>query len=107
MTYQLTLELLRQAGSAGRTVVNVETRVVDDNMNDVTAGVVGEIVHRSPQLLTGYFNDAERTNAAFEGGWFHSGDLAVIDDEGDGLRNPERDAGHLGRKSGRGFYSYE
>jgi fatty-acyl-CoA synthase len=39
-------------------------------------------VHRSPQLLLGYFNDSERTAAAFEGGWFHSGDLGVIDDEG-------------------------
>jgi fatty-acyl-CoA synthase len=73
---------IRKAGSAGRAVLNVETRVVDDAMRDVAAGEVGEIVHRSPQLLTGYFNDPERTAAAFEGGWFHSGDLAMIDDEG-------------------------
>ena len=73
---------LRKAGSAGRAVLNVETRVVDDNMNDVKPGEVGEIVHRSPQLLTGYFHDEERTAAAFAGGWFHSGDLATIDDEG-------------------------
>jgi fatty-acyl-CoA synthase len=73
---------LRKAGSAGRAVLNVETRVVDDAMRDVAVGEVGEIVHRSPQLLTGYFNDPERTAAAFEGGWFHSGDLATIDDEG-------------------------
>jgi len=73
---------LRKPGSAGRAVLNVETRVVDDAMRDVAPGEVGEIVHRSPQLLTGYFNDKERTAAAFEGGWFHSGDLAIIDDEG-------------------------
>ena len=73
---------LRKAGSAGRAVLNVETRVVDDAMRDVAVGEVGEIVHRSPQLLSGYFNDPERTAAAFEGGWFHSGDLATIDDEG-------------------------
>jgi fatty-acyl-CoA synthase len=73
---------LRKAGSAGRAVLNVETRVVDDAMHDVAVGEVGEIVHRSPQLLSGYFNDPERTAAAFEGGWFHSGDLATIDDEG-------------------------
>jgi len=73
---------LRKAGSAGRAVVNVETRVVDDEMRDVAPGEVGEIVHRSPQLLTGYFHDEERTAAAFAGGWFHSGDLATIDDEG-------------------------
>ena len=51
-------------------------------MHDVAPGEVGEIVHRSPQLMLGYFNDDERTAAAFEGGWFHSGDLATIDDEG-------------------------
>jgi fatty-acyl-CoA synthase len=75
-------EQLRKAGSAGRAVLNVETRVVDLEMRDVKPGAVGEIVHRSPQLLSGYFNDDERTAAAFAGGWFHSGDLATIDDEG-------------------------
>ena len=76
---------LRKPGSCGRAVLNVETRVVDDAMQDVRpgeGGEVGEIVHRSPQLLSGYFHDDERTAAAFEGGWFHSGDLATIDDEG-------------------------
>jgi fatty-acyl-CoA synthase len=73
---------LRKLGSAGKPTINVETRVVDDAMNDVAPGEVGEIVHRSPQLLTGYFNDPERTAAAFEGGWFHSGDLATVDEEG-------------------------
>jgi fatty-acyl-CoA synthase len=75
---------LRKPGSCGRAVLNVETRVVDDSMQDVPRDghTVGEIVHRSPQLMQGYFHDEERTAAAFEGGWFHSGDLATIDDEG-------------------------
>jgi len=73
---------LRKPGSCGRAVLNVETRVVDDQMNDVALGEVGEIVHRSPHLMLGYFHDDERTRAAFEGGWFHSGDLGTIDDEG-------------------------
>jgi fatty-acyl-CoA synthase len=73
---------LRKAGSAGRPALNVETRVVDDQMNDVALGAIGEIVHRSPQLLMGYYQDEERTAQAFEGGWFHSGDLATMDDEG-------------------------
>jgi fatty-acyl-CoA synthase len=73
---------LRKPGSCGRAVLNVETRVVDDAMRDVKPGEVGEIVHRSPQLLSGYFHDDERTAAAFAGGWFHSGDLATIDEEG-------------------------
>jgi fatty-acyl-CoA synthase len=73
---------LRKAGSAGKPVLNVETRVVNAAMEDVGPGEVGEIVHRSPQLLRGYFNDPDKTAAAFEGGWFHSGDLATVDEEG-------------------------
>jgi len=73
---------LRKPGSCGRAVLNVETRVVDIAMRDVGPGEVGEIVHRSPHLMLGYFRDDERTAAAFEDGWFHSGDLATIDDEG-------------------------
>jgi fatty-acyl-CoA synthase len=73
---------LRKPGSCGHAVLNVETRVVDDQMHDVRPGEVGEIVHRSPHLMLGYFRDDERTRAAFEGDWFHSGDLATIDDEG-------------------------
>ncbi len=73
---------LRKPGSCGKAVLNVETRVVDDQMRDVAPGEIGEIVHRSPHLMLGYFHDDERTKASFEGDWFHSGDLATIDDEG-------------------------
>ncbi|WP_315724074.1 MULTISPECIES: acyl-CoA synthetase [unclassified Bradyrhizobium] len=73
---------LRKPGSCGRAVLNVETRVVDDDMKDVAPGEVGEVVHRSPHLMLGYFHDDERTAAAFQGDWFHSGDLATIDEEG-------------------------
>jgi fatty-acyl-CoA synthase len=60
----------------------VQTRVVDPAMNDVPPGTHGEIVHRSPQLMTGYWNKPEETAAAFEGGWFHSGDVGYFDEEG-------------------------
>jgi fatty-acyl-CoA synthase len=73
---------VRKSGSAGRAALNVETRVINDAGNDVKLGEIGEIVHRSPQLLSGYYLDEERSSAAFYGGWFHSGDLATIDDEG-------------------------
>jgi fatty-acyl-CoA synthase len=73
---------LRKPGSCGRAVLNVETRVVDDGGHAVAPGVIGEIVHRSPQLMRGYFRDPQRTRSAFAGGWFHSGDLATIDEEG-------------------------
>ena len=73
---------LRKPGSAGRPTLHVESRVVDEQGRDVSPGQIGEIVHRSPQLFEGYWRDPERTALAFEGGWFHSGDLATRDDEG-------------------------
>ena len=73
---------LRKAGSAGKPALNVETRVVTPNMIDVARGEVGEIVHRSPHLMSGYYHAPEQTAAAFRGGWFHSGDLGTIDAEG-------------------------
>ena len=54
----------------------------DYSVPGVAPGEVGEIVHRSPHLMLGYFHDDERTRSAFEGDWFHSGDLATIDEEG-------------------------
>ena len=68
--------------SIGRSVLFVETRVVDQEMNDVAAGQVGEVIYRSPQLCEGYWGKPQETQAAFHGGWFHSGDLCRIDAEG-------------------------
>ncbi len=75
-------EQLAHAGSAGRAGLNVETIVVDDDTVEVPRGTVGEIVHRSPHTTLGYYNDPEKTAAAFAGGWFHSGDLGYIDEDG-------------------------
>lgn len=68
--------------SVGRPVLNVQTRVVDLAMQDVPPGQHGEIVHRSPQLMLGYWNMPAETAQAFEGGWFHSGDIGTFDTEG-------------------------
>lgn len=73
---------VRKAGSAGRPCVNVETIIVDDDDRPVPPGVEGEIVHRSPHAMLGYWNDPEKTAEAFRNGWFHSGDLGIIDEEG-------------------------
>ncbi len=73
---------LPRAGSAGLPMLNVETRVVDDAGKPVAPGEIGEVVHRSPQLMREYYQDTTRTDEAFAGGWFHSGDLARIDEDG-------------------------
>nr|WP_168505762.1 acyl-CoA synthetase [Streptomyces sp. S1D4-11]QIY93856.1 acyl-CoA synthetase [Streptomyces sp. S1D4-11] len=68
--------------SCGRPVLFVEARVVDGSGKDVPDGERGEIVYRSPQLCEGYWDKPEETAEAFRDGWFHSGDLAVRDEEG-------------------------
>jgi fatty-acyl-CoA synthase len=68
--------------SVGRPIATVQTRIVDPEMRDVPPGERGEIVHRSPQLLTGYWGKPEETAEAFRGGWFHSGDVGTMDEEG-------------------------
>ncbi|MFF8809168.1 long-chain-fatty-acid--CoA ligase [Streptomyces omiyaensis] len=73
---------LRKLGSVGRPIPNVQYRIVDDSMNDVPNGEVGEIVYRGPTVTQGYWNKPEETEDAFRGGWFHSGDLVRRDEEG-------------------------
>jgi len=68
--------------SCGRAVLFVEMRVVDGDGKDVEPGGAGEVIYRSPQLCEGYWNKPEETAAAFVDGWFHSGDLVRIDEEG-------------------------
>ncbi len=73
---------LLKPGSAGKPVLNVETRLMDDDGKFVPMGEVGEIVHRSGHVMTGYLNDPEKTDEAFQYGWFHSGDLGKFDADG-------------------------
>lgn len=75
-------EQLTRLGSAGRPALNVETRIVGEDGEPLPPGEVGEIVHRSPHAMLGYWNDPEKTAEAFRGGWFHSGDLGVMDADG-------------------------
>ena len=75
-------EQLERAGSAGQASLNTETMLVDDDGHPVPAGEVGEIVHRSPHAALGYYRDEEKTAEAFRGGWFHSGDLGVMTEDG-------------------------
>ena len=75
-------DALRKLGSVGKPVSTVAIRIVDDEMNDVEQGEVGEIVYRGTGLMEGYWDNPEATEEAFEGGWFHSGDLVREDEEG-------------------------
>jgi acyl-CoA synthetase (AMP-forming)/AMP-acid ligase II len=72
----------RKMGSVGKPMLGVELRVVDDEMRDVPARGVGEVVYRGPNVMAGYHQQPDATREAFAGDWFHSGDLARLDEEG-------------------------
>jgi long-chain acyl-CoA synthetase len=72
----------RKPGSIGTPVEGVEMKVVDDNGNEVPQGQAGEIVIRGHNIMKGYWKRPEATAEAIRDGWFHSGDIGRIDDDG-------------------------
>ena len=76
-------EKLRARQGVG-TVVSERLRVVDEDMEDVPADgeTLGEVVMRGDNVMMGYLDDEESTREAFKGGWFHSGDLGVVHEDG-------------------------
>ncbi|MES2976943.1 MAG: AMP-binding protein [Pseudomonadota bacterium] len=59
-----------------------ELRIADDEGNFLPAGQIGELVVKTPMVMQGYFRDEAQTRAAFRDGWFLTGDLASVDDDG-------------------------
>ena len=76
------LEIGRKAGSVGTPLPNVQIKLVDSNGDEVPAGEKGELLYRGPNLMKGYYKKPAETAKALEGGWMHSGDIAVKDEEG-------------------------
>jgi acyl-CoA synthetase (AMP-forming)/AMP-acid ligase II len=73
---------LRKEMCAGIPYHNVRMRLVDDDDNDVPVGEIGEVVVQGPQVILEYYKDPERTAEETTGGWFHTGDLGKLDNEG-------------------------
>ncbi len=72
----------RKPGSIGTPIRGVEMRVVDDLGNEVPQGEVGEIVIRGDNIMKGYWQRPDATAAAIPDGWFRSGDLGRVDEDG-------------------------
>jgi long-chain acyl-CoA synthetase len=72
----------RRPGSIGTPIRDVEMRVVDAADHAVPQGEVGEIIIRGPNVMKGYWQRPEATADAIRDGWFHSGDLARVDEDG-------------------------
>lgn len=68
--------------SAGQPVVGTDVRILDDEGNEMPAGEVAEVVVRGPQIAKGYLNLPKETAEVFQDGWFRTGDVGRVDEEG-------------------------
>jgi long-chain acyl-CoA synthetase len=74
--------LVSKPGTIGPVIPGVEARIVDDDDHDVPPGAEGEILLRGDNILSGYWRMPEATAEALRGGWFHTGDIATVDEDG-------------------------
>ncbi|MFH5824319.1 long-chain fatty acid--CoA ligase [Georgenia sp. AZ-5] len=75
-------DAFRKSGSAGRPHFWVEGRVVRPDGTDVAPGEIGEVIAQGPNVMRGYWNRPDATAEAIVDGWYHTGDLATVDDDG-------------------------
>ncbi len=76
------LEVGRKPGSIGTPLWGVEVKLVDDNGNEVPVGEKGELLYRGHNVMKGYYKRPEVNVEVLKGGWMHSGDVAIKDEEG-------------------------
>jgi fatty-acyl-CoA synthase len=74
---------LAKAGSIGRPVFHLNARIVDDDGKPLGVDQVGELLIKGPNVMQGYWNRPEANEEAFVDGWFRTGDLARMDEDGD------------------------
>jgi len=75
-------DALGKLGSAGMGGIHMETRLEDDDNKEIcSVGVPGEICGKGPHVMMLYFKEPDKTEEAIKGGWFHSGDLGVLDND--------------------------
>lgn len=75
-------DAVRKKGSIGRPNFYVQTRIVDADGQDLSPGTAGELLLRGPMVTPGYWRNPEATRQAFHEGWFRTGDLVRMDEEG-------------------------
>ena len=72
----------RKVGSAGKPVMHLDVKVVDEQGKEVPPGQVGELWLKGPSITPGYWEKPEANASSFTDGWLHTGDAAMVDDEG-------------------------
>ena len=75
-------DALRKVGSVGKPIFHSEMRLVDMDGNDVPVGETGELIIKGQHVCVGYWNNEEATKQSLIDGWFHTGDMARMDEEG-------------------------
>ena len=76
------LDRERKPGSVGTPIWGVEMRIVDAEDNELPVGESGEIVIRGHNVMKGYYRRPEANAEALRGGWFHTGDVGILDEDG-------------------------
>ena len=76
------IETGRKPGSVGTPAWGVEVKLVDENDNEVPQGEKGELVYRGHNVMKGYYKRPEVNKEVLRGGWLHSGDVAIKDEDG-------------------------
>lgn len=72
----------RKIGSIGIPFPGTDCMIIDDNGTELGANCVGELLIKGPQIMKGYWNNAEETRKALQNGWLYTGDLSMMDEEG-------------------------
>ncbi len=72
----------RKMASVGKAAPRAELKIIDQDGKEVEVGQIGEIIARGPQVMKGYFKDPEATVKKIKGGWYHTGDIGRLDEEG-------------------------
>jgi long-chain acyl-CoA synthetase len=75
-------EQLRRTASAGQATPLIDVRVVDDDGRDAPAGKVGEVLCGGPKIMAGYWRKPEATAAVLKNGWYHTGDMGSMNEQG-------------------------
>ncbi len=90
---------IKRLGSIGQAAPNVDVKIVDDEGRALPVGEPGEILTRTASHMAGYWNNSAATIAALRDGWYHTGDLGYLDEEGFLYpRRPQEGHDHLRRR---------
>jgi long-chain acyl-CoA synthetase len=82
MAYRNEFELNYPARTVGKVAIGCQLKIIDDNKNQVPLNTDGEIIVRGEQIFSGYVSEGKTDDSCFEEGWFRTGDIGRLDNQG-------------------------